>query len=75
MSFIYLKDAGNWRVVGGGPTRHDKVVTFPTNPHKRAIHAHLARCVINKSITGYDHDSVDDLEESLETGSDESENI
>lgn len=51
MSFIYTKSASTWSVVGGGIGKHNKAVIFPTQPHKLALHTHLARCIVIKSIT------------------------
>jgi hypothetical protein len=64
MSFIYTKGADTWTVVGGGPSRHGKQVTLLTDPYKRALHAHLTRCYLLKSINvEYD---IQTLEESLD---------
>ena len=49
MSFYCLdKAASTWKVVGG--PHHDNEVTLPYNPHRSALHAHLARCLVNKSL-------------------------
>ena len=49
MSFMSAGE-GMWLVIGGN--HHGKIVTLLTNPRKRAIHTHFARCYLNKSFVG-----------------------
>lgn len=50
MSFVHTATTGQWAVVGGGVDRHGKLVNLATNPHKRALHSHFSRCMLNKSL-------------------------
>ena len=49
MSFIHLRSIQSWVVVGG--PRSGTRVQLNTNPHKAALHAHFAKCVLLKSLT------------------------
>ncbi len=48
MSFIYCSGARKWAVVGG--PYHGKLIDLPSNPRKRVLHSHFARCVLNQSL-------------------------
>jgi len=63
MSFGHV--SGKWNVVGG--KHHGREVVLPTNPPKRFLHSHFARCVLNKSLIGVDGDFAADLEFSDES--------
>ena len=73
MSFVHSKATSQWVVIGGGAGRHAKTVILASSPHKRALHAHFTRCVVTKSLVGF---QVEDLpvEGDLEV-SDESNEI
>ena len=49
MSFLCVpKKKNKWMVVGG--TKHGTHLKLPTQPHKTALHTHLAWCVLNKTL-------------------------
>ena len=49
MSFVYYTAQKRWLVVGGGK-QHGKIVALPSNPHKRVVHSHFARCVVKSPL-------------------------
>jgi hypothetical protein len=51
MSFMHVSgDTTLWKVIGGGPDRHGRTVDLKSNPYKRTLHTHLARCVVINSL-------------------------
>jgi len=72
MSFVYITsvDAAGWRVVGGKSEYHQKLVNLATNPPKRSLHSHFARCVLNESLLcvndDYDYDYDLDVSDEME---------
>jgi len=71
MSFVHGDNIGGWRVVGGKKEYHEKLVNLATNPPKRSLHSHFARCVLNESLScdddeDYDYDYDLDVSDNVE---------
>ena len=68
MSFQHVEgcDRSQWHVMGG--RYHGRQVTIPSKPHRRAVHAHLAHCVVNETLADVTADfrTRSDLSESPE---------
>ena len=51
MSFMHISGESTlWKVIGGGPDLHNRIVDLKSNPYKRTLHTHLARCIVNQSL-------------------------
>ena len=63
MSFMHVNgDTTLWKVIGGGPYRHGSTVGLQTNPYKRSLHTHFARCIVIKSLIIYDETAEEDID-------------
>jgi hypothetical protein len=61
MSFHHVKGQDNthWLVVGG--PNHGKEIIIPTAPHRRIVHAHLTKAIVNESLDVPQGDAADDF--------------
>jgi hypothetical protein len=52
MSFIHEsgRDRTHWLVAGGGSHHDGKRVSFPSRPHRRVVHGHLAHALLNMAL-------------------------
>ena len=51
MSFMHISGESTlWKVIGGGSDRHNRTVDLKSNPYKRTLHTHFARCIVNQSL-------------------------
>jgi hypothetical protein len=75
MSFVHGDNIGGWRVVGGKKEYRERLVNLATNPPKRSLHSHFARCVLNESLLCDDESLSCDDDEDYDYELDDSDNV